>query len=78
MSAPLPGSIRERAGAVVDHHYDDTNPHKPLWLMFPGGAVAVVSLLWVVWGFYKAYFAAKIARGLERLATFGAVPVGIN
>ncbi len=51
--------MRERAGAVVDHHYDDTNPHKPLWLMFPGGAVAVIALLWAAWGFYNAYFGPK-------------------
>src|SRR5512146_3451225 len=60
MSPSVSLSIRQRTGAVVDHHYDDTNPHKPLWLMFPGGAVAVLSLLWVIWGFYKAYFAATI------------------
>ncbi len=50
-------SIRERAGAAVDHHYDQTNPDKPLWLMFPAGAVAVVALLWAVWICYQAWFA---------------------
>ena len=50
-------SIRQRAGAVVDHHYDTTSPHKPLWLMFPGGAVAVVALLWAVWIGYQGWFA---------------------
>ncbi len=51
------GSIRERAGAVVDHHYDTTNPDKPLWLMFPAGAVAVAALAWTLWICYHAWFA---------------------
>jgi hypothetical protein len=52
-------SIRERAGALVDHHYDTTNPDKPLWLMFPGGAVGVSALGWAIWVGYRSWFAPR-------------------
>ena len=64
------GSIRERAGAVVDHHYDTSNPDKPLWLMFPAGAVAVVALGWTVWICYQAWFAARPAPAASAILPF--------
>ena len=39
MSSPNPGTlnIRARTRQVVDHHYDNEKPGKPLYLLSPGG-----------------------------------------
>lgn len=47
--------ILARTAAVADHHHDTSNPHKPLFLLIPGGIVAVVSLLAAAWQVYANY-----------------------
>ncbi len=44
-SRPLPTAIRPHTAAVVHHHRDTSNPDKPLFLLIPGGMIAVMSLL---------------------------------
>ena len=46
MSSPNPGTlnIRARTRQVVDHHYDGDKPGKPLYLLIPGGLIALASL----------------------------------
>jgi len=36
--------VRARTRQVVDHHHDDDKPGKPLYLLIPGGLVALASL----------------------------------
>src|SRR3954447_6236202 len=45
-------NLAARSSALVGHHTDRANPDKPLYLLLPGGALAVVSLLWAI---YSAY-----------------------
>ncbi len=44
-----------RSAAVLQHHQDSSNPDKPLWLMIPSGAVAVIALAGIVWQGYLAW-----------------------
>jgi len=54
--------LRARTAAVSDHHYDTSNPDKPLFLLIPGGAMAVAALLFGAWQFYFAYVDEKAVR----------------
>lgn len=42
-----------RTAAVAGHHHDSGNPDKPLFLLIPGGTVALASL---IFGAYRVYF----------------------
>jgi hypothetical protein len=58
MPADNPGALRVRAKSnqVVDYHYDDTQPGKPLYLLIPGGLIALVSLALIVYLAYSTWF----------------------
>ncbi len=47
-----PFNLGAKTRQVVDHHYDDAKPGKPLYLMVPGGLIALVALGLLV---YVAY-----------------------
>ncbi|MGI9104491.1 MAG: hypothetical protein ACR2IF_18770 [Terriglobales bacterium] len=49
------GQLFARSAAVVRHHQDNSNPDKPLWIMIPSGAVAVIALVSIVWQGYDAW-----------------------
>ncbi len=40
--------VRAKTRQVVDHHYNDEKPGKPLYLMIPGGLLALASLALIV------------------------------
>jgi hypothetical protein len=40
--------VRAKTRQVVDHHYDDDKPGKPLYLLIPGGLIALASLTTIV------------------------------
>ena len=47
--------LRARTTAVSDHHYDTSNRDKPLFLLVPGGAVALASLIFGAWRVYFGF-----------------------
>ncbi len=47
---------------VVDHHYDDTKLGKPLYLMIPGGLVALASLSLIVLIGYFAWISGTLPQ----------------
>lgn len=53
---------------VVDHHYDESRPGKPLWLVIPGGLMAIAAVLGAVYVAYRAYVEQTLDRaGAEHL-----------
>lgn len=59
--------VRPRSQEVVNYHYDDQKPGKPLLLVIPGAMIALTSL---VLGFGVAYFTFQDQRINETLGTF--------
>ncbi|MCL4393554.1 MAG: hypothetical protein M1482_01865 [Chloroflexi bacterium] len=62
MTPSNPGvlNVRAKANRVVDHHYDDDKPGKPLYLLIPGGLVAVASLLLIIFIAYRTWLDASL------------------
>ncbi len=58
MTSSNPGALRVRARSqqVVDHHYDDEKPGKPLYLLIPGGLIALASLALIIIIAYRSFF----------------------
>ncbi len=77
MPAPVATDTRThqllaRTAAVADHHHDTSNPNKPLFLLIPGGAIAVTSLLGAAWQVYANYVSDSAPK------TLGSdIPLGI-
>jgi hypothetical protein len=70
--------VRARTRQVVDHHYDDQKPGKPLYLLIPGGLIALASLALVVYVAYLTWFDGRIAQdtGLVLLAILAPFYIG--
>ncbi len=58
MTSSNPGSLRVRARSqqVVDHHYDDEKPGKPLYLLIPGGLIALAALALIIIIAYRSFW----------------------
>jgi len=41
--------VRNKTNEVVDYHYDDSRPGKPLHLLIPGGFIALASLALIIY-----------------------------
>jgi hypothetical protein len=61
-STPNTLSIRSKTNQVVDHHYDDAKPGKPLYLLIPGGLIALASLAVEVLIAYQTFLNEAIAQ----------------
>ena len=55
-------NVRARTRQVVEHHYDDEKPGKPLYLLIPGGLTALASLALIVYVAYLTWFDGRIAQ----------------
>jgi hypothetical protein len=57
--------LRARSAAIVDHHYDTENPHKPLWLLIPSGLVALFMLACAIATAYSVWYKGdmKVSEG---------------
>ncbi len=65
MAENRPGSLqlRQRTANVVEHHYDDARPGKPLYLMIPGGLVALASLALIIFIAYQTFLQEAMDQG---------------
>ncbi len=61
-SNPRSLQVRARTQQVVDHHYDDEKPGKPLYLLIPGGLIALASLLLIIFIAYRTFFEASMEQ----------------
>ena len=55
--------VRAKSREVVDYHYDEQKPGKPLWLLIPGAMVALASLVLIVFLVYQTYGAETLDKG---------------
>ena len=64
MTTSKPGAlqVRARANHVVDHHYDDAKPGKPLYLLIPGGLIALASLALEIFIAYQSFLNEAIPQ----------------
>jgi hypothetical protein len=53
---PRAYQVRAKTQQVIDYHHDESQPGKPLWLMVPGGVVALVCLLLEVLLVYRGFW----------------------
>jgi hypothetical protein len=58
MPGPAPGALNVRAKTnhIVNYHYDEVEPGKPLYLLIPGGLIALGSLALIVYLAYATWF----------------------
>jgi hypothetical protein len=66
-SKPAPPSygawnVGAKTRQAVEHHYDDARPGKPLYLMLPGGLVALASLGLIVFIVYRVWIEQVMAQ----------------
>jgi hypothetical protein len=52
--------VRAKAQQVVDHHYDDQKPGKPLYLLVPGGLIALASLALIIYIAYQTWYTGEM------------------
>jgi hypothetical protein len=66
MATPNPGALQVRAKSnqVVDYHFDDSRPGKPLYLLIPGGLIALASLLLMMYIAYRTWLDASLDQGV--------------
>jgi len=80
MSSHNPGTLnmRARTRQVVDHHYDDEKPGKPLYLLIPGGLVALVSLVLIIYLAYLTFLQGSLSQneGLTLMAVLAPFYIG--
>ena len=80
MSSTKPGvlNVRAKTRQVVDHHYDDATPGKPLYLLVPGGLIALASLALIVYIGYLALYKGDMPsdQGLTLMAVLAPFYIG--
>jgi hypothetical protein len=54
--------VRERTTQVLEHHYSTANPDKPLWLLVPGGLLALATLAVIVTLAYRTWYTGTLPR----------------
>ena len=53
-------AVRAKTRQVVDHHYDDEKPGKPLYLLIPGGLIALASLALIIYIAYQTWYTGEM------------------
>jgi preprotein translocase subunit SecG len=80
MSLNRPGvlNVRAKTAQVVDHHHDDAKPGKPLYLLVPGGLIALAALALIIYIAYLTWFQGDMAqdRGLTLIAILAPFYIG--
>lgn len=61
---PRAFQVRAKTQNVVEHHYDETRPGKPLFLVIPGGIVALICLVLEYYIAFRAFWDESLAPGL--------------
>ena len=73
-----PLKVRDKTRQVVDHHYDEGKQGKPLYLLIPGGLIALASLALIVVTAYAIWIKGSLpqANGVILLALLAPVYIG--
>ncbi len=56
--------VRAKTNEVADYHYDDARPGKPLYLLIPGGLIALATLALIIVVAYKTWFDGSLDSGV--------------
>jgi hypothetical protein len=70
--------VRGRTRQVVDHHYDDEKPGQPLYLLIPGGLLALASLALIIYLAYLTFLQGSLSQneGLTLIAVLAPFYIG--
>jgi hypothetical protein len=71
-------NVRKNSREVVDHHFDDAQPGKPLYLLIPGGVLALLSLGIMIYVAYQTWFQENMAEGEGLIFMFILAPIYIG
>ena len=73
-----PFSVRAKTRQVIDRHYDDQRPGKPLYLLIPGGLIALASLASIVYLAYLTFSQGSLSQneGLTLIAVLAPFYIG--
>jgi hypothetical protein len=73
-----PLNVRHKTRQVVDHHYDEGKQGKPLYLLVPGGLIALASLALIITTAYAIWIRGSLAQanGVILLALLAPVYIG--
>jgi hypothetical protein len=73
-----PLNVRNKTRQVVDHHYDEAKQGKPLYLLIPGGLIALASLVLIVVTAYAIWIKGSLPQvnGVILLALLAPVYIG--
>jgi hypothetical protein len=71
-------NVRAQTKQVIDHHYDDAKPGKPLYLLIPGGLIALASLALIVYLAYLTFWQGSLSQneGLTLMAVLAPFYIG--
>jgi len=71
-------NVRARTQQVVDHHFDDGKPGKPLYLLIPGGLIALASLALIIYLAYLTFLQGSLLQneGLTLMAILAPFYIG--
>ncbi len=70
--------VRAKSREVVDYHYDEQKPGKPLWLLIPGALVALGSLALIVYLIFATFGAQEIDSTLGTVLICALAPFYIG
>jgi len=75
---PRSSAVRNQTQAVREFHYDDTHAGRPLYLLIPGGLIAVSALTLIVYIFYAMFVGQTLetSNGFLLIALLGPVYIG--
>jgi hypothetical protein len=80
MTTTRPGvlNVRAKTSAVVDHHNDDARPGKPLYLLIPGGLIALAAIGLIIYIIYTTWFKNDMpsSQGLGLIALLAPFYIG--
>ncbi len=54
--------IQAKADTIVEHHYDESKPGKPLYLLIPGALVALFALALMIYIAYRAWYDVSLSE----------------
>ncbi len=80
MNTTQPGvlNIRAKTSAVVDHHNDDALPGKPLYLLIPGGLIALAAIGLIIYIAYTTWYKGTMpaSQGVGLIALLAPFYIG--
>jgi hypothetical protein len=56
--------VGAKTNEVIDYHHDDEKPGKPLYLLIPGGLIALATLALIIFIAYQTWFQNNLSQNL--------------